>query len=31
MIAEHKEKAEAKKSEPKSFVIEDSEENKTEK
>lgn len=31
MITEHKEKAEAKKSEPKSFVIEDSEENKTEK
>lgn len=31
VIAEHKAKAEAKKSEPKSFVIEDSEENETEK
>lgn len=31
MIAERKAKAEAKKSEPKSFVIEDSEENETEK
>lgn len=31
VIAERKAKAEAKKSEPKSFVIEDSEENETEK